>query len=73
MEPHRERDPERRPMSAPRGKIVVVSVARPNFMKIAPLMEVLRGLDDVDSILFHTGQHYYRAMSETFVMPCGPV
>jgi len=46
-------------------KILHVAGARPNFMKVAP---VIRALDarGVDSILVHTGQHYDDAMSAAF-------
>lgn len=49
-------------------KFLHVVGARPNFMKIAPLMEALREAATVQSvdlkqILVHTGQHYSREMS----------
>lgn len=41
--------------------------ARPNFMKIAPFVRALAGCADrFEHCLVHTGQHYDRAMSETF-------
>jgi UDP-N-acetylglucosamine 2-epimerase (non-hydrolysing) len=47
-------------------KILVVAGARPNFMKIAPLMwEIERRLDIV-TFLVHTGQHYDQRMSKLF-------
>ncbi len=39
--------------------------ARPNFMKIAPVMESLRQYD-VRQTLIHTGQHYDARMSDVF-------
>jgi UDP-N-acetylglucosamine 2-epimerase (non-hydrolysing) len=39
---------------------------RPNFMKIAPLMEELSGREGVEQRLVHTGQHYDRSMSDAF-------
>jgi UDP-N-acetylglucosamine 2-epimerase (non-hydrolysing) len=45
---------------------VCVAGARPNFMKIAPLMEQLRRYPAVRTVLVHTGQHYDRAMSHLF-------
>lgn len=47
-------------------KIVNIVGARPNLMKIAPLMEVMRRTPGVDPILVHTGQHYDERMSELF-------
>ena len=47
-------------------KIVAVAGARPNFMKIAPLMWELRRRPGVASVLVHTGQHYDEQMSRLF-------
>ena len=48
-------------------KIINVAGARPNFMKIAPLVAAMhRRRADFHSILVHTGQHYDEAMSEAF-------
>jgi len=48
-------------------KLFVVAGARPNFMKVAPLMEELRANDDVfETLLVHTGQHYDEALSKVF-------
>ncbi|MBI3651966.1 MAG: UDP-N-acetylglucosamine 2-epimerase (non-hydrolyzing) [Acidobacteria bacterium] len=48
-------------------KIINVVGARPNFMKIAPVMdEMLRRGDRLQPLLLHTGQHYDEAMSEAF-------
>jgi len=46
-------------------KVLHVAGARPNFMKVAP---VLRALDarGVGNVLVHTGQHYDRTMSDAF-------
>ena len=46
-------------------KVVVVAGARPNFMKVAPILAELdrRGHQPV---LVHTGQHYDPAMSQAF-------
>jgi len=46
--------------------------ARPNFMKIAPIMAVLaRFPDEFQQSLIHTGQHYDRNMSEVFFEELG--
>ena len=48
-------------------KIIIVAGARPNFMKVAPLVEAMnRRSADFQSILVHTGQHYDAAMSDAF-------
>lgn len=46
-------------------KISVVAGARPNFMKIAPVIRAFRYMD-VEPRLIHTGQHYDQSMSDTF-------
>ena len=51
--------------------IVHVVGARPNFMKIAPLMEALRPADGVRQVLVNTGQHYDDIMSRAFVRDLG--
>lgn len=40
--------------------------ARPNFMKVAPLIRTLRAYENVEQILVHTGQHYDANMSDVF-------
>lgn len=47
-------------------KIICVAGARPNFMKIAPLMRELKKHENVEAFLVHTGQHYDKNMSESF-------
>ena len=47
-------------------RIINVCGARPNFMKIAPLMRAYRRHPQVEAVLVHTGQHYDRNMSELF-------
>lgn len=47
-------------------KIVNICGARPNFMKIAPLMRAYRTFSGIEPLLVHTGQHYDRNMSELF-------
>ncbi|HZW29640.1 MAG TPA: UDP-N-acetylglucosamine 2-epimerase (non-hydrolyzing) [Isosphaeraceae bacterium] len=47
-------------------KLVVVAGARPNFMKIAPLMWEIQRRDGVAAYLVHTGQHYDERMSRLF-------
>lgn len=47
-------------------KIISVVGARPNFMKIAPIIREMNKYNDITSILVHTGQHYDKNMSESF-------
>ena len=47
-------------------KILNVAGARPNFMKIAPLMKTMEDDADIQPILVHTGQHYDEKMSKLF-------
>jgi UDP-N-acetylglucosamine 2-epimerase (non-hydrolysing) len=52
-------------------KIINVAGARPNFMKIAPLMEAFHACPDIDPLLVHTGQHYDERMSDLFFRQLG--
>jgi len=52
-------------------RIVVVAGARPNFMKIAPLLREMRARGGFDVKLVHTGQHYDAAMSDSFFADLG--
>jgi len=47
-------------------KIINVVGARPNFMKIAPLMAAYRDFANIEPVLVHTGQHYDERMSDLF-------
>jgi len=47
-------------------KLILVAGARPNFMKIAPLMHALNGNKIIKPVLVHTGQHYDVKMSGQF-------
>lgn len=47
-------------------KIINVCGARPNFMKIAPLMRAYRARDGIVPVLVHTGQHYDENLSDLF-------
>ena len=49
-------------------RILHVVGARPNFMKIAPIMhEMARRPDEFQQILVHTGQNYDAGMSQVFL------
>lgn len=52
-------------------RIVNVVGARPNFMKIAPLMAAYGAHPGIEPILVHTGQHYDHAMSTLFFEELG--
>ncbi len=52
-------------------KILNVVGARPNFMKIAPLMAEYSQHENIHAILVHTGQHYDDIMSDLFFSELG--
>jgi|RhiMethySRZTD1v2_1073278.scaffolds.fasta_scaffold32795_5 UDP-N-acetylglucosamine 2-epimerase (non-hydrolysing) len=55
-----------------RRRLLLVAGARPNFMKVAPLLRALRRRPDrFEPILVHTGQHYDEAMSDVFFAELG--
>jgi UDP-N-acetylglucosamine 2-epimerase (non-hydrolysing) len=51
-------------------KIDLIAGARPNFMKIAPIIDAIRKAqkdgEDINFRLIHTGQHYDKNMSDSF-------
>ena len=49
----------------------IVAGARPNFMKIAPMVRALRNQDRLAFKLVHTGQHFDRDMSDVFFEELG--
>src|SRR5580765_718640 len=56
------------PQSNPMNKTIVHVVgARPNYMKIAPIMEALRSVPGLRQLLVNTGQHYDEAMAKSFI------
>jgi UDP-N-acetylglucosamine 2-epimerase (non-hydrolysing) len=59
-------------------KVLVIAGARPNFMKVAPVMKAIsqhnasnNGANTIDARLVHTGQHYDEAMSDIFFRELG--
>jgi UDP-N-acetylglucosamine 2-epimerase (non-hydrolysing) len=49
-----------------RIRVLSVVGARPNFMKMAPVLRALSKHSEFESYLVHTGQHYDDAMSQVF-------
>jgi len=52
-------------------KVLNIVGARPNFMKIAPIVDEMKKTPGLQSILVHTGQHYDDAMSDIFFRELG--
>ena len=52
-------------------KVLNIVGARPNFMKIAPIVEEMRKHPDLQGVLVHTGQHYDEGMSDVFFRELG--
>ena len=52
-------------------RLTLVAGARPNFMKIAPLIRALRDHHSLSYRLVHTGQHYDREMNDVFFEELG--
>jgi len=52
-------------------KIINIVGARPNFMKIAPIMDAMAESNIIDPVLLHTGQHYDEKMSDMFFRELG--
>lgn len=50
--------------------ITIIAGARPNFMKVAPIIHEIKKRREegslIDYVLIHTGQHYDKKMSESF-------
>ena len=52
-------------------KSVIVAGARPNFMKVAPILWEMKRRPGVQPFLIHTGQHYSAQMSYLFFQELG--
>jgi len=63
--------PERAGNIAPMKTVYLVAGARPNFMKIAPIVRALRAHGTLAFKIIHTGQHYDREMNEVFFEELG--
>ena len=54
------------------GPVMCVVGARPNFMKMAPILRALAAHQPpIDAILVHTGQHYDKDMSDRLFLDLG--
>ena len=51
--------------------LYLVAGARPNFMKIAPIVRALRAHGGLDYKIIHTGQHYDHDMNDVFFEELG--
>jgi UDP-N-acetylglucosamine 2-epimerase (non-hydrolysing) len=51
--------------------VLAVVGARPNFVKMAPVVDVLDRADGIEVRLLHTGQHYDQALSGGFIERLG--
>lgn len=52
-------------------KVFIVAGARPNFMKIAPIVRALESHGGLDYKIIHTGQHYDKDMNDVFFEELG--
>lgn len=52
-------------------QVFLICGARPNFMKVAPIIQQLKVRNKITPILVHTGQHYDHAMSDRFFEELG--
>ena len=52
-------------------RLCLVAGARPNFMKVAPIVHALRARGHNDWFLVHTGQHYDAKLSAVFFEELG--
>jgi UDP-N-acetylglucosamine 2-epimerase (non-hydrolysing) len=52
-------------------RLLSIVGARPNFMKIAPVIEELKKFPEIDHCLVHSGQHYDELLSGNFFSDLG--
>lgn len=55
-----------------RPRLAIVAGARPNFVKVAPVLRAVADLSpNFDAVLVHTGQHYSPELSDVFFSQLG--
>ena len=59
------------PCRAVTASVLAVVGARPNFVKVAPVIAALEGSGGISVRVLHTGQHYDRALSGGFIERLG--
>jgi UDP-N-acetylglucosamine 2-epimerase (non-hydrolysing) len=64
-------DSEPRSNMSARPRIWLVVGARPNLIKMAPIVAAIQRTGGLDARLIHTGQHYDQAMSDVFFKELG--
>ncbi len=52
-------------------RIACIVGARPNFMKIAPILRAMKSTPELKPTLIHTGQHYDKNLSDVFFEELG--
>ena len=52
-------------------RFALIAGARPNFMKIAPIIKAMEHDPEIDVCLIHTGQHYDKNLSDIFFQELG--
>ena len=52
-------------------RFALIAGARPNFMKIAPIIRAMERYPELEVCLIHTGQHYDKNLSDVFFQELG--
>lgn len=52
-------------------RFALIAGARPNFMKIAPIIKAMERYPEIEICLIHTGQHYDKNLSDVFFQELG--
>jgi len=52
-------------------RFALIAGARPNFMKIAPIIKAMERYREIEVCLIHTGQHYDKNLSDVFFQELG--
>ena len=52
-------------------RLACIVGARPNFMKIAPILNAMKSHENLHPVLIHTGQHYDKNLSDIFFEELG--